>query len=103
MGLILIVELQLKPGTVDQFMRIVGDNAQASVRDEPGCIRFDVLRPEGEADRVVLYEHYVDEKAFAVHLRTAHYRAFERAGGPLVAAESVRRLEGVRANPEERR
>ena len=35
--------------------------------DEPGCRRFDVVEPQGEPDRVLLYEIYDDEAAFDAH------------------------------------
>jgi quinol monooxygenase YgiN len=92
MSFVLIVEFELKPGSLGEFMNLIGENARASLRDEKGCIQFDVLRPEGEEDRVVLYERYLDEAAFEAHLRTAHYLAFERRGGPLIKGEQVRRL-----------
>lgn len=97
MSFVLIVEFQLEPGSRRQFMSLIGENARASLRDEKGCIQFDVLQPEGEEDRVVLYERYLDEASFEAHLRTTHYLAFERHGGPLIKGEQVRRLRLVEA------
>src|SRR6266404_6016047 len=97
MSFVLIVKFQLEPGSLGQFMSLIGENARASLHGENGCIQFDVLQPEGEEDRVVLYERYVDEAAFEVHLRTAHYLAFERRGGLLIKGEQVRRLRLVEA------
>ena len=42
---IIVVDFQLKPGTLEQFMPLMLDNAAASKRDEPGCQQFDVLTP----------------------------------------------------------
>jgi quinol monooxygenase YgiN len=95
MSFVLIVEFQLEPGSGRRFLSLIAENARASLRGEKGCIQFDVLQPEGEEDRVVLYERYLDEAAFEAHLRTAHYRAFERHGGPLIKGEQVRRLRFV--------
>jgi quinol monooxygenase YgiN len=95
MSFVLIVEFQLEPGSGRRFLSLIGENARASLRGEKGCIQFDVLQPEGEEDRVVLYERYLDEAAFEAHLRTAHYLAFERHGGPLIKGEQVRRLRFV--------
>lgn len=91
-GLVILVEFDLNPGASQDFLRLVTENAAASVRDEPGCRRFDVLVPEGSEAPVVLYEIYDDAAAFDAHLRTPHYRAFDDATRSLVRGRTVRRL-----------
>ena len=88
-GFVIVVEFRLKPGTFARFRDLVVENARASVRDEPGCRIFDVAAPLGEGDRIVLYEVYDDDDAFAAHLETPHFAAFDAASRPLVAAKSV--------------
>ncbi len=88
-GFVVIVDFRLKPGAVQEFHALVAANARASVRDEPGCRRFDVVVPEGVGDRVLLYEIYDDAAAFALHLKTPHFAAFDRACGALVAKKTV--------------
>lgn len=64
-------------------------NARASARDEPGCRRFDVLEPAGDADSIFLYEIYDDRAAFAEHVRSAHFAEFQVATADLVAEKVV--------------
>ena len=90
-GFVIIVDFRLKPGTYDRFRALIVENAAASVRDEPGCRRFDVVVPEGEADRIILYEIYDDAAAFDAHLKTPHFASFDAASAPLVAARTVSR------------
>lgn len=96
-GFVIIVEFRLKPGTFESFRRLIAENARASVRDEPGCRRFDVVVPERSSDLVVLYEIYDDRAAFEVHLKTPHFAAFDKASRDLVVDKDVRqyRLEFV--------
>lgn len=84
-----MVDFRLKPGTVDRFRKLIAENARASVRDEPGCRQFDVVTPEGEADRIVLYEIYDDPAAFEAHKLTPHFAAFDRDSAPLVSSKAV--------------
>lgn len=95
-GFVILAEFDLHLGATADFLRHVGDNAGASVRDEPGCRRFDVLVPESETQdgtsRVVLYELYDSPECFDAHLRTPHYQVFEEATKGLVSGRSVRRL-----------
>jgi quinol monooxygenase YgiN len=92
---VIIVDFQLKPGVRPAFRRLVDSNAQASATREPGCRRFDVVEPRGEADRVLLYEIYDDDVAFHAHLKSAHYAEFDAASAPLVAGKSVIRCDLV--------
>ncbi len=88
-GFVVMVDFRLKSGAMAEFRPMVDANAHASVRDEPGCRRFDVVEPAGEPDRVLLYEIYDDEASFDRHCRTAHFAAFDSVSAPLVAAKIV--------------
>jgi (4S)-4-hydroxy-5-phosphonooxypentane-2,3-dione isomerase len=48
-----------------------------------------VVVPEGEADRIILYEIYDDAAAFDAHLKTPHFASFDAACAPLVAGRKV--------------
>ena len=60
----LLLKTYLQPGSLERFMEAMSVNAASSVRDEPGCLVFDVLRDRSEPDLVWLYEVYEDEAAF---------------------------------------
>jgi len=93
----IVVEFRLKPGTRERFLELVTANAAASVRDEPGCRRFDILLPEEGGERVDLYEIYDDAEAFAAHLETPHFNRFKAASAELVEQQTVTRYR-VREN-----
>ena len=92
-GFVILADFTLKPGMTAGFLEEVGRNAASSVRDEPGCRRFDVITPEDAQDRVVLYEIYDDREAFEAHRGTAHFAAFQRATESLIASRSVGRFD----------
>ncbi len=91
----IFVDFHLKPGVRTQFRRLSDENADASVRTEPGCLQFDVIEPEGEADRVMLYEIYSDRAAFDAHLKTGHFRIFAEASESLFLQKTVKRCDLV--------
>lgn len=88
-GFVVIVDFRLEAGARPAFRSLIDANAMASAAREPGCRRFDVVEPQGEPDRVVLYEIYDDAAAFADHCATDHYASFDRDSARLVAAKSV--------------
>ncbi|HWK65209.1 MAG TPA: putative quinol monooxygenase [Rhizobiaceae bacterium] len=88
-GFVVMVDFRLKKGALAEFRRMVDANAHASVRDEPGCRRFDVIEPGGEADRVLLFEVYDDEASFDRHCRMEHFVTFDAQSSQLVAEKVV--------------
>lgn len=74
--LALIVDIRLAPGAREAFLERVRAHARACLALEPGCLRFDVLSPDGEADRVVLYEVYADQAALDAHRATDRIATF---------------------------
>jgi quinol monooxygenase YgiN len=84
------VAFELKPGERDRFLELVRANAAASLRDEPGCLRFDVLIPlaQGRAE-VFLYEVYANRVAFDAHLASPHFLQFDTATRDMVAAKTI--------------
>jgi (4S)-4-hydroxy-5-phosphonooxypentane-2,3-dione isomerase len=86
-----VVTFKLKPGSAPAFNPIMIENAEASVRDEPGCHQFQVLHDQGDAETIVLYEVYEDEDAFQAHLETPHFATFEREGKPMIDEANIQR------------
>jgi autoinducer 2-degrading protein len=92
-GYVITVDFSLKPGSRAAFRRLVDHNARESCRNEPGCRRFDVLSPKGEADRVLLYEIYADRAAFDAHLKTPHYDVFNRESAGFILEKKIAEFE----------
>ncbi len=83
------VEFRLHPGMREIFRPLMDENAIASVRDEPGCRRFDVLEPAGQSDTIFLYEIYDDRAAFDAHVRSPHFQKFQADTASMVAGKVV--------------
>lgn len=85
MSYVLQVEIRVKPGNVDSFMRKVLENA-ASARNEPGCKQFDVVVDPKDPTSMMLYEVYADERAFEEHQKTAAFKKYVDEAVPLLAS-----------------
>lgn len=88
-GYVVIVQFQIKPGTRDQFVEIALVDARASVANEPGCQRFDVLTAHEDPLKVALYEIYDDRAAFDAHLEMPHLKAFRDGIADLVEDRDI--------------
>ena len=85
MSFVLVVNIRIKPESVDVFMKQLNENA-AAARKEPGCRQFDVLVDPQDKTKVMLYEVYNDEKAFEAHQQTPHFKNYVADAVPLLAA-----------------
>lgn len=93
--LIVHVEVRVKPEAVAAFEAATLENARASL-NEPGILRFDVVRQLDDPTRFVLVEVYRDETAPLAHKQTPHYAAWRDAVEPLMAEpRSSRRFSDV--------
>jgi autoinducer 2-degrading protein len=89
---IVVVDLEIDPDALSAFLPLMRQNAAASLRDEPGCRQFDVCHDPTVATAILLYEAYDDDAAFAAHLASAHYLAFDVATKAMIRSKAVRKL-----------
>lgn len=75
----LIVTIKIKPEHRERYLEEMLGDAQGSVRDEPGCYRFDVLVDNADPNTIYLYEVYHDEAAFQAHLQAPHFMKWRDA------------------------
>ena len=88
----IIVDFALEDSSFDRFHACVLENAKKSVKLEAGCHRFDVLVPDDDGARIVLYEIYEDAEAFAAHQQTPHFQQFDADTQGLVRQRSISRF-----------
>ena len=86
----IIVEFQLKPGKQAEFEKLIRAHAERSLKEEKGCLRFDVLQPldsDGSliADCIWLTELYANKEAVKEHEDSPRMSILGEAIGPLVA------------------
>jgi (4S)-4-hydroxy-5-phosphonooxypentane-2,3-dione isomerase len=81
----LVVQMQVRPDRRTEFLAGMAANAEASVRDEPGCLRFDVSAVATDANRFFLYELYTDADAFAAHKAAPHFARWRTVAEQVLA------------------
>ena len=83
----LVVQMTVRPGRRKQFLAGMAANAEASVRDEPGCLRFDICSVESDENRFLLYELYADAAAFAAHKASPHFAQWRTVAEQVVESQ----------------
>jgi len=86
---VVTVDFRVKSGKAEVFRQLITENAQRSLKTEPGCQQFDVVLPNDQPDRVFLYERYVNKAAFEAHKRMPHFLQFDRETADLVEIKNI--------------
>jgi autoinducer 2-degrading protein len=85
------VKVRIKPALRQRFLEAIEVDALGSERDEPGCLRFNVLQDEQDPDVYYFYEVYTDAAALEAHRATPHYAVWRAVADTLDGpAEALR-------------
>ncbi|MBI2159597.1 MAG: antibiotic biosynthesis monooxygenase [Candidatus Rokubacteria bacterium] len=77
------VKVRIKPELRQRFLEAIEVDALGSERDEPGCLRFNVLQDERDANVYYFFEVYKDEAALEAHRAMPHYAVWRAAADTL--------------------
>jgi quinol monooxygenase YgiN len=90
--LVNLVKVRIKPQQRQRFLQAIEHDALASERDEPGCLRFNVLQDKTDADVYYFYEVYLDEAALEAHRATPHFEVWRTASAEVLDGQPERTL-----------
>lgn len=83
----------------EEFLAAIAENARLSVRDEDGCLRFDVTELGEGSNRFAFYEIYRNHDAFELeHKKARHYLAYREVSDRLVVPGSQTNVTGLLLN-----
>ena len=77
------VKVRIKPDQRKKFLDAIEGDALGSERDEPGCLRFNVLQDEKDPNVYYFYEVYKDQAALEAHRAMPHYATWRAAADTL--------------------
>jgi quinol monooxygenase YgiN len=81
--LALWVKVRVKPEQRERFLKAIEADALGSERDEPDCLRFNVLRDQQDQNVYYFYEVYRNEAALQAHRSAPHYAIWQAAADTL--------------------
>ncbi|MCL7986924.1 antibiotic biosynthesis monooxygenase [Sphingobacterium sp. lm-10] len=82
--MIRIAELEIEPIHLDEYTAILKEEAEASVRIEPGVISIYPMFQKENPTQIRILEIYADEAAYKAHLQTAHFKHYKTATADMV-------------------
>ena len=92
--LAVIVEYDIAAGKEAELTAIVAEHARGTLAEEPGCLRFELIRPVERngtaiANRLMLSELYESEAAFTEHEKSPRMPVFRDKVKPLLLSSKV--------------
>ena len=75
--MIRISEIQVVPEYLDEYILILKEEAEASVRLESGVISIYPMFQKENLTEIRILEIYADKKAYEAHLQTPHFKHYK--------------------------
>ena len=89
--LAIIGNLEIVPGHLQRVLPLLMAHRARCLSDEPGTLQFEVLLPRDDETKVLLYEVYADDAAFATHWNgPSTNRLRQEASGKIVGVTGTR-------------
>lgn len=90
----IIVEFETLPGKEGEFLANIREHARATLAEEPGCLRFEVIKPverDGTPipNKVMVNELYADEAAVTAHEANPRLPKVGEKNKPLLASRRL--------------
>jgi autoinducer 2-degrading protein len=94
------VKVRVKPDGKKKFLEAIEADALGSERDEPGCMRFNVLQDQKDDNVYYFFEVYKDEAALEEHRKAPHYAIWRAAADTLDGPTEPTRFKTVFPSPD---
>jgi autoinducer 2-degrading protein len=89
------VKVRVKPEGRERFLQAIEVDALGSEKDEPGCLRFNVLHDQQDPNVYYFFEVYRDEAALEAHRAAPHYAVWRAAAYTLDGPPQATRCDTV--------
>jgi quinol monooxygenase YgiN len=81
-----VAEIEVDPARLEAYHAALKEEIEASVRLEPGVLALHAVAAKDNPARVVVFEIYAEEAAYAAHLKTPHFLAYKDATADMVTS-----------------
>lgn len=93
-ALTIIVEFETNEGKEEEFLTRIREHARKTLEEEPGCLRFEVIKPiqrDGTPipNKVMVNELYANEAAVTAHESNPRLAKVREANSPLLKSSRL--------------
>ena len=95
--LVRIAEIEIDANYLEEYVSILKEEAEASVRLEPGVICIFPMFQKENPTRIRLLEIYADQDAYKAHLQTPHFKHYKTTTLNMVRSLELIDMEAIDA------
>lgn len=89
----IVVDIDVVPGQLAHTLAAFDEMVTATLREEAGCLRFEVYESEAEQNRIVLIETWSDQQAIDLHMKADYTeRLLEQVKTAFLSPPRARRM-----------
>ncbi len=89
----IFVTVKVKDGMAEDFLAHAYANATATIRDEPHCHMFRVMRNQDDDQTFHFYEVYSGANSLDAHRETVHYKSYNSAIENMIVEKAITKLD----------
>ncbi len=93
--IIRIAELTIAPDSLENYLDILKEESEASVRLEPGVLCIYPMYEKENPSRIRLLEIYRDQKAYEEHLNSPHFKKYKSSTQDMVESLELIDMEAI--------
>ena len=93
--IIRIAELTIAHDSLEEYLDILKEESEASVRLEPGVLCIYPMYEKENPSRIRLLEIYRDQKAYEEHLNSPHFKKYKSSTQDMVESLELIDMEGI--------
>ena len=93
-----IAEISIEPEHLEEYLSILKEESEASIRLEPGVICIYPMYQKDSPTEIRLLEIYANREAYESHLQTPHFKHYKTTTLPMV--KSLRLVDMEAIDPE---
>ncbi len=97
MAMVRVAEIEVGPGDLDAYQAILKEEAEASVRLEPGVIAIFPMIEKEHPTHVRILEIYASRAAYEAHLLTPHFLRYKTTTAEMVKSLKLVEMRAIDA------
>lgn len=90
-----IAEVEIMPDYLEQYKAILKEEAEASIRLEPGVIAIFPMFQKDHPNQIKILEIYANNEAYQSHLKTPHFLLYKTSTLKMVKSLKLNDLEAL--------
>ncbi|WP_427873646.1 putative quinol monooxygenase [Flavobacterium sp. MMS24-S5] len=90
-----IAEVEIMPDYLEQYKAILKEEAEASIRLEPGVIAIFPMFQKDSPNQIKILEIYANNEAYQSHLKTPHFLLYKTSTLKMVKSLKLNDLEAL--------